>query len=768
MQPRRQNQLPGGSGNPASGDRALAHLYPVLDVPAASAAPAAALDQLMRRLWRRKLAIAGAALLGTLAGLAVSKLQTPVFRAITTVQVEGFNQDHFLRDVLPTAPMVANASAQNYIENQVKILRSRTLAGRVAQKMTPRLEQPQPPSLVERLAADLGIRWPSGGGGDLTRRVQDSLSVRTSLLSQVIEIAFDDSDPRLAAAGANQAVDEFTVMNREARWQMVEDTAAALSRQTAELKAKLEKASSELQSYARASGLVLGEEGRPTLGEDRMRQLEDALGKAVTDRVAKQSRLEAATGSATQALPDSLVTGPLRQYQTELETARKELADALTLYTPAHYKVKRLEAQIAQLEKAIAREQTAIVGRLQTETNAAQRAEQSLSTARDTQLKSIQAESDRAAHYGILKREMETTQRLYDSVLEKTKEAGVASALGGANIGVIDRAVPPPRPYSPNVPLGAALGFTLGLIGGICLVIVREKPEKITRIEEVALPEARELGVIPSARHGLRSSASALTRANGFRGLELATWQDEGSWFAESFRATLASILFHLPESDTGAASRDAGRRGYALVITSVEPMEGKTMVLTNLGIACAETGRRVLLIDGDLRRPRLHDIFDVSNEIGLSDMVQRGAQVDSIELEAFLRTTGVPRLSVLPSGPAAEGIPGLLYSSALPELLDRLTRDFDVVLVDSPPMMLYPDARVLGKISDGVVLVVRANRTSRDDLVRTCYQVLTEDRTPILGTILNDSKANAAQSRTYTGYYNRYNRFNGNGANSR
>jgi polysaccharide biosynthesis transport protein len=758
-------------------------LYPILDVPAASPSAAAALDQLMRRLWRRKLPIAGAAILGALAGFFVAKLQTPVFRAITTVQVEGFNQDHFLRDVLPTAPQLANATAQNYIENQVKTLRSRTLAARVAQQMAPWLGQPQPPSMAQRLLSFVrpgpalenrnrdGGRIPAapgGGGGDLTRRVQSSLSVRTSLLSQVVEIAFDDPDPQVAAAGANQAVDEFTVMNREARWQLVEDTAAVLSRQTAELKAKLENASRELQKYAMASGLVLGQEGRPTLGEDRMRQLEDALGKAVTDRLARQSRFEAAAHSSTQALPDALATGPLRQYETDLQTARKELADTLTLYTPAHYKVKRLEAQIGQLEKAIARESAAAVSRLKTEADAALRTEQSLSAARDTQLKAVQAESDRASHYTILKREVETTQRLYDSVLERAKEAGVASALGGANIRVIDRAVPPRGPYSPNPPLGGALGFALGLIGGICLVIVREKPEKITRIEEVGLPEARKLGVIPSARHSLRSAASGLTRANGFRGLELATWQDEGSWFAESFRAALASILFHLPESDNGPVSQDSGRRGNVLVITSVEPMEGKTMVLTNLGIACAETGRRVLLIDGDLRRPRLHDIFDVSNDLGLSQMVQRDARIDAIEIDAFLRTTGVPGLSVLPSGPGAEGIPGLLYSSALQELLERLRRDFDVVLVDSPPMMLYPDARVLGKISDGVVLVVRANRTSRDDLVRTCYQVLTDDRTPIVGTILNDSKATAAQSRTYTGYYNRYDRFNGNGANSR
>jgi succinoglycan biosynthesis transport protein ExoP len=168
-----------------------------------------------------------------------------------------------------------------------------------------------------------------------------------------------------------------------------------------------------------------------------------------------------------------------------------------------------------------------------------------------------------------------------------------------------------------------------------------------------------------------------------------------------------------------------------------------------------------VLLIDADLRRPRLHNIFDVCNDLGLADMIQMAEHASPLDLRLYTRNTSVPNLWVLPSGPGVDGVSGLLHSAALNELLARCRKEFDLVLVDSPPMMLYPDARVLGTISDGVVLVVRADRTSRDEVVRTCYQVLMEDGINILGTVLNGFRVEPARHRTYTNYYRRYDRTN-------
>jgi len=187
--------------------------------------------------------------------------------------------------------------------------------------------------------------------------------------------------------------------------------------------------------------------------------------------------------------------------------------------------------------------------------------------------------------------------------------------------------------------------------------------------------------------------------------------------------------------------------------------MEGKTTVLANLGIAAAERKQRVLLIDADLRRPRLHDLFNVANDRGLTDVLQHSHSpefVDNSPLDALVQHTSIPDLWVLPRGPVHPNLAGLLLSSDLSFLLQRFRRDFDLVLIDTPPMMLYSDARALGKLSDGLVMVVRANTKSREEL-QTAYQKLVQDQIPVLGTILNDWKMDPAQARSYGRYHRQY-----------
>jgi receptor protein-tyrosine kinase len=232
--------------------------------------------------------------------------------------------------------------------------------------------------------------------------------------------------------------------------------------------------------------------------------------------------------------------------------------------------------------------------------------------------------------------------------------------------------------------------------------------------------------------------------------LALVTWQQEGSLLSESFRTTLASILFGFPHMRGGQP------QGRAVVITSREPCEGKTTVLTNLGIALAETDRRVLLIDADLRRPTLHDYFGISSQVGLSDLLQTPHLMDGPVLETIAQETRVPNLWVLPRGPLIDGFPKLLYSAHLTRLLRRVRSNFDLILIDTPPMELYPESRVIGRISDGVVIVVRANRSNRNELKRT-YLRFVQDDIPILGTILNDWRIEKGEYPAYGEHYRRY-----------
>src|ERR1035437_529960 len=240
------------------------------------------------------------------------------------------------------------------------------------------------------------------------------------------------------------------------------------------------------------------------------------------------------------------------------------------------------------------------------------------------------------------------------------------------------------------------------------------------------LPVAKpESGTTPVGKAG-SANGSAEDR------IELVTWQRKASMLAEAFRVVLTSLLF------TG----NNGSRPRVLVMTSASPREGKSTVTSNLGIALAEIREKVLLIDADLRKPRLHDIFGLPNEKGLSSLLMERPVPPEL-MEGIVQETQIPGLFVLPSGPATQA------SANLPELLAQFKKEFDMVILDTPPMLQMPDARVIGRIADGVLLVLRAGQTTRDAAI-AARQRFGEDETRVVGTILNgwDPK------RSPNGYY--------------
>jgi capsular exopolysaccharide synthesis family protein len=191
-------------------------------------------------------------------------------------------------------------------------------------------------------------------------------------------------------------------------------------------------------------------------------------------------------------------------------------------------------------------------------------------------------------------------------------------------------------------------------------------------------------------------------------------------------------------------------------VFTSAGPGEGKTTTVCNLGIALAETNRRVLLIDADMRKPRLHDVFNLPNTWGLSDLLREKAPIDTLPREALARETGIPGLFVLTSGPATVSISNLLYSSRTAELLHRFRKEYYTVLIDTPPMMQLADARILGRLADAAILVLGCGRTTRD-AAKAAKQRLSADGIQVLGSILNRWDPKSASSYGVYGYYDGY-----------
>jgi polysaccharide biosynthesis transport protein len=295
---------------------------------------------------------------------------------------------------------------------------------------------------------------------------------------------------------------------------------------------------------------------------------------------------------------------------------------------------------------------------------------------------------------------------------------------------VVDQAKPPVLPFRPNFPMNTALGLVTGLFVGVGFVLMRDRFNR--NIESPGLSPAYlrlpELGVIPAARLASRRIAwlPASTRVPlQLKGADAAS--REHANLAEAYRATLTSIL--LPTLH--------GQGPRVLVLTSPEAGAGKTTVTSNLGMATAEIGRRVLLIDADLRRPRLHRLFEIPNSFGLTDILRITTPLEEIPVNQLVRQTKIPGLCLVPSGPTTDGLTSLLYSPRLTEFLERVAKEFDLVLIDAPPMLYFADARVLGRHSDGVILVLRSGQTKRDAAI-LARQRFDEDGTCVLGTILN------------------------------
>jgi succinoglycan biosynthesis transport protein ExoP len=309
--------------------------------------------------------------------------------------------------------------------------------------------------------------------------------------------------------------------------------------------------------------------------------------------------------------------------------------------------------------------------------------------------------------------EAEANRRVYANLKQRADEAWVASIAGQSNFRWINAAEVPRRPHTPNLPLNLGIGALAGLLLGVAWVMLGEQNTSVLRdpTEAGSFLTLPELGVIPHTR---RKTAEPAV-------LDL----------SESFRATAASIL---------SLRRNDHSRMF--VITSPKSTEGKTTVVSHLGIALAEIGSKVLLIDGDLRRPRLHAVFDQANSWGLSDVLREQNAIDELPLDALTRKTAIPRLSLLTSGACAENVFGLLHSGRMSSLLPRFREAFDYVLVDAPPCLEFADARIIAQHVDQLVLVIRANYTE-PRIARAAVERLRLDGVAIMGFVLNRFEPN-------------------------
>jgi receptor protein-tyrosine kinase len=322
----------------------------------------------------------------------------------------------------------------------------------------------------------------------------------------------------------------------------------------------------------------------------------------------------------------------------------------------------------------------------------------------------------------------DVTHHLYDAMAQKAYHARLAAGLSLTNLRLVSPATVPALATRPNTMLNLALGTLAGLLLGVAYIMLQEQRRSVLRTPGeaatyLALPE---LGAIPQA--GRWTPSWLFSPGSNDDGLQVERAAlEERTGLSESFRSTAASIL---------SARREAGHH-RVLLVTSSRPMEGKTTIVSNLGIALAAIGSKVLLVDGDMRRPRLHTLFDEANSWGLSDVLREKNAIDELPLDVLAKKTSIPHLYLLPSGAATDNIFGLLQSGRLSRLLPLFREEFDYVLVDAPPCLEYADARIMAQYAEELLLVVRANYTDIRT-VRSAVERLRFDGIPPMGVILN------------------------------
>jgi capsular exopolysaccharide synthesis family protein len=340
--------------------------------------------------------------------------------------------------------------------------------------------------------------------------------------------------------------------------------------------------------------------------------------------------------------------------------------------------------------------------------------------------------SESAIQYGLLKREADSNRQLYENLQERMKDAGVTAGLRSSNIRLIDSAETPLRPVSPSLAKAAYSGLFIGLLCSAVVVGFREGMNRTLQsaVEVELFTAMPSLALIPRRAASTQVCVSGVVASGN-----IASLTHPNSAVAEAFRGLGTSILLTAPALQV-------------LVVTSPVSGEGKTTTAANTAVVLAQQGKRVLLVDADLRKPALHETFGVSNENGLNALLQGNVDQGG----AIVRVPGAMIPDLLPAGAEASRPAELLGSAAMAELLNCWRHDYDYIIIDTPPMLAVTDALRLAAKADSVLLVVRASCTTREALSRAC-DVLNQTEVPVLGIVVNDIDVHSAGSYYYGCY---------------
>lgn len=675
------------------------------------------LGDLLRILSEHRKLILGAGALGLILGVVLSLLMTPLYRATALLEVNNGAND-MLANAGAKAPQVQQRIAtQELVATQIGLLRSEALARRVVEDL----------NLASR---------PEYGGKDGNREqrtkrataavMEDSSiePVKNSLLIQVRQTA---REPAMASKIANALSDGFIATSLERRYDSSSYARKFLSDQLERTKAALEESERKLNNYSIASGVFRTEaltvEGKTaegaTLSQSDLAALNAALNAARVRRITAETAFRNA--STAFVADQSTALAPIMSQRADLQSQYEEKSKIFKADYPA---MRELQAKINQLDATIKAQRAATGGskraELEGEFRSAMRAEAELLARVGATKQDVQRERGRSIEYNILQREADTNRALYDALLQRFKEIGVAGGIGQSIVSVVDRADPPSNPFKPRMPVNAGIGLLLGLALGVALAFALHvlfdaivDPNDVRN--KLHLPV---LGVIPMDTED-RTLQEALA--------------DRKSDVSEAYYSVRTALRFSRPE---GAPK--------SLLVTSTRPGEGKSTSAYAIATSMARLGSRVLLIDADLRKPS----FISSREDGYGLAHLLGSEEPFSD---FVEKTQQENLELLPVGRFVGSAAELLSSNRLAAIIREATNSYEMVVIDGPPVLGLTDAPLLGATAEATALVIESRR-SRTGNVSEMVRRMVDAGSKIAGVIL--TKATASGSAYGYSYY--------------
>lgn len=657
----------------------------------------------------------------------VSARITPIFESTTTIDVDRRMPTGILGQ---EALQASTNDADQFLATQIRLLQSDSVLRPVADKY----------HLRELENEDWDRKGLKGTEAEDTPVLLRKLKVTRPPNTYLLLVSYRSKDKRLAADVANGIAQSYLEHTYNIRYKAAAGLSQFMEKQQEELRAKMERSSAALAQFERELNVINPEEKTSILSA-RLLQLNTEYTNAQGDRVKKEAAFHSIQGGSLDAAQVSSQGEALKKLTESGNEAGQKLADAKTRYGANHPEYRRASAQVEAIRQQLETTRESIGSRVEIEYRQAESREKMLEKA----VAETKAEFDRlnarSFEYQTLKREAEADKKLYEELVRKIKEAGINASFQNSSIRIADPARPGLKPVFPNIKLNALLALLLASFVAVGAALVVDGMDNTIRDPEQVERTLRThvVGTLPQVktwRHQLATVTPEGGNGNG-------NHRDSGrslTGYEEAIRTLRNSIM--LGEMD---------RQFRTLLVTSASPSEGKSTIAIHLAVAHAQQHHKTLVIDGDMRRPSIHKRFEISNVLGLSDVL-----MDNLPWrQALLSPAGVPDLDVLPAGTVSRRAADLI-GRGLPHLLDEAAREYDLVILDAPPLLGFPEPLQMAASVDGVIIVARAGQTSRNG-VASVLTTLKRLRANVVGLVLNEVHREVSSSYYYYGYYGKY-----------